>query len=54
LADAITELSTDYNKSRLMGIQGNALFFREYTLEIHHQRLHTIYQKIIDNFHYLN
>jgi glycosyltransferase involved in cell wall biosynthesis len=50
LASAITELSTNYKKSRCLGEQGHALFLKEFTMHIHIQRLKRIYEKTIDNF----
>ncbi|OKH47022.1 hypothetical protein NIES2101_24200 [Calothrix sp. HK-06] len=43
LAGAISDLSNDYQKSRVLGEQGHALLMQELTLEIHTQRLQRIY-----------
>jgi glycosyltransferase involved in cell wall biosynthesis len=51
LAAAITELSTNYQKSRCLGEQGHALFLKEFTMDIHVNRLQKIYEKTIDDFH---
>ena len=51
LAAAITELSTNYQKSRCLGEQGYALFLKEFTMDIHVNRLQKIYEKTIDDFH---
>jgi glycosyltransferase involved in cell wall biosynthesis len=50
LADAINQLATNYHQSRAMGEQGQAWFQQEFTLDIHIQRLETIYAKTIANF----
>ncbi len=50
LADAITELATNYHKSRLMGEQAHAWFEQEFTIDIHMQRLSEIYTRTITNF----
>jgi glycosyltransferase involved in cell wall biosynthesis len=51
LAAAITELSTNYQKSRLLGQQGHAWFLKEFTMEVHVNKLQKIYEKTIDYFH---
>jgi len=50
LAIAITELSTNYLKSRLMGELAQAWFQEEFTLDLHIQRLKNIYAKTIAEF----
>ncbi|MBD2625389.1 glycosyltransferase family 4 protein [Trichormus variabilis] len=50
LADAINELATNYQKSRLMGKQGRYWFEQEFTLDLHIQRLEKIYTKTIADF----
>ncbi|WP_017316827.1 glycosyltransferase [Mastigocladopsis repens] len=50
LAEAITELYTNYHKSRRMGEQGHALLMQEFTMDIHVKNLHTIYEKTIYDF----
>ena len=47
LSDAITELSTNYQKSRRMGELGNALFMKKFTMDIHVKELERIYEKSI-------
>jgi glycosyltransferase involved in cell wall biosynthesis len=51
LAIAITNLSKDYQKSRLMGEQGYAWFIEEFTITTHLKRLKEIYENTITNFH---
>lgn len=51
LATAITELSTNYQKSHRLGEQGHALFLKEFTMDIHVNKLQKIYEKTIDDFH---
>ena len=51
LAAAITELATNYQKSRSMGEQGHAWFLKEFTMDTHVKRLQKIYEKTIVNFH---
>ena len=51
LAAALTELSTNYQKSRLFGQQGHAWFLKEFTMEVHVNKLQKIYEKTIDYFH---
>jgi glycosyltransferase involved in cell wall biosynthesis len=50
LADAITELDIDYQKSRHIGEQGHAFLMKELTMDIHIKRLQEIYEKIIFEF----
>ena len=50
LVAAITELSTNYQKSRQIGEQGHAWFLEEFTLELHVERLQNIYEKTISSF----
>lgn len=50
LADAINQLATNYHQSRGMGEQGQAWFQQEFTLDLHIQRLETIYAKTIADF----
>ncbi len=50
LVAAITELSTNYRKSRQLGEQGHAWFLEEFTLEVHVERLQKIYEKTVSNF----
>jgi glycosyltransferase involved in cell wall biosynthesis len=51
LATAINHLANNYQKSRLMGEQGQAWFQQEFTIDLHLQRLEKIYQKTISEFH---
>ena len=51
LAAAITELSTNYQESHLLGQQGHALFLKEFTIDVHVNKLQKIYEKAIDCFH---
>ncbi|MFN6528027.1 glycosyltransferase family 4 protein [Nostoc sp. ChiSLP03a] len=50
LADAINELSRDYQKSRYMGEQGHTLLMKEFTMAAHVNNLQTIYAKTIAEF----
>ncbi|WP_191760438.1 glycosyltransferase family 4 protein [Komarekiella delphini-convector] len=50
LADAITELDTDYQKSRQIGEQGHAFLMKELTMDVHVKHLQEIYEKIIYDF----
>ena len=50
LAAAITDLSTNFDKARKIGIAGNALFHEEFTLAIHAERLRKIYDLEIAQF----
>lgn len=50
LASAITELATNFDKARMLGIAGNELFHNEFTLDIHAQRLQKIYDAAIAQF----
>ncbi|WP_371717164.1 glycosyltransferase family 4 protein [Anabaena sp. UHCC 0204] len=54
LSDAIAELATNYQKSRLMGEQGQILFQQEFTIEVHIQRLMAIYSQTITDFEFQN
>ncbi|MUG96402.1 glycosyltransferase [Scytonema sp. UIC 10036] len=51
LAQAITELDTDYEKCRHMGEQGHALFMKKFTMDIHIQGLQKLYEKSILEFY---
>lgn len=51
LAEAINDLASNYQKSRLMGEQGQAWFQQEFTIDLHIQRLEKIYKKTISEFH---
>jgi len=50
LATAIMDLANNFDKAREIGIAGNALFYSEFTLEIHAQRLQEIYDLAIAKF----
>ncbi|MGL5061828.1 MAG: glycosyltransferase family 4 protein [Microcoleus sp.] len=50
LAAAITDLSTNYHKSRLLGQQGHDLLLKEFTMDVHVKKLQQIYEKAIDCF----
>ena len=50
LAAAITNLSTNFEQARAIGIAGNALFHEEFTLAIHAQKLQKIYDLAISNW----
>ena len=50
LADAINELAKNYQASRSLGEQGYAWFLKEFTLDVHIQRLQKIYEKSIAEF----
>jgi glycosyltransferase involved in cell wall biosynthesis len=50
LVAAITELARNYQKARRMGEQGYNWYLEEFTLDIHIQRLHNIYEKVIADF----
>ena len=50
LAAAITDLSTNFDKARKIGINGNALFHEEFTLAVHAERLRKIYDLEIAQF----
>jgi glycosyltransferase involved in cell wall biosynthesis len=50
LADAITELSTNYQKSRQIAEKGHAWFLEEFTLKVHMERLQKIHEKTISSF----
>jgi glycosyltransferase involved in cell wall biosynthesis len=52
LAQAINQLAHNYEQTRWMGEQGQALYAQEFTLDIHIQRLKTIYDKTIAEFRY--
>lgn len=51
LAAAINYLSINYHKTRLLGQQGHALFLKEFTMDIHVNKLQKIYEKTIECFH---
>ena len=51
LADAITELSLNYQKTRYLGEQGHALFLKEFTMDVHVSNLKQIYEQTIEDFH---
>ncbi|KAM3112598.1 glycosyltransferase family 4 protein [Phormidesmis sp. 146-33] len=51
LSDAITDLSINYQKSYHLGEQGYALFLKEFTMDIHVNRLKKIYEKAIEDFY---
>jgi glycosyltransferase involved in cell wall biosynthesis len=50
LAIAIMDLANNFEKSREIGINGNALFHQEFSLSIHAQRLKKIYDMAIAQF----
>jgi len=50
LATAIMDLANNFDKAREIGIAGNALFYAEFTLETHAQRLQEIYDLAIAQF----
>ncbi|MBD2178198.1 glycosyltransferase family 4 protein [Pseudanabaena sp. FACHB-1998] len=50
LADAINDLSTNFEKARTLGLQGNAWFHEEFTLAVHASRLQKIYDREIARF----
>lgn len=50
LAAAITNLSTNFEQARAIGIAGNTLFHEDFTLEIHAQKLQKIYDLAITNW----
>ena len=50
LAAAITNLSTNFEQARAIGIAGNTLFHEEFTLAIHAQKLQEIYDLAITNW----
>lgn len=50
LAIAIMDLANNFEKSREIGINGNALFHHEFSLSIHAQRLKKIYDMAIAQF----
>ncbi|MEI2583154.1 glycosyltransferase family 4 protein [Scytonema sp. PRP1] len=54
LAEAITDLSSDYEKCRRMGEQGYALFLQEFTMDIHVKHLQKIYENTISKFPFEN
>lgn len=54
LAEAITNLSSDYEKCRRMGEQGYALFLQEFTMDIHIKHLQKIYENTISKFSFEN
>jgi glycosyltransferase involved in cell wall biosynthesis len=51
LAIAISELAQNYLKTRSMGEKGNALYIKDFTIELHIQRLQEIYAQCIAQFH---
>jgi glycosyltransferase involved in cell wall biosynthesis len=51
LAAAITDLSNNFQKARVIGIAGNVLFHSEFTLDIHAHELRKIYDSAIAKFH---
>jgi glycosyltransferase involved in cell wall biosynthesis len=50
LANAIMDLSNNFDKARAIGIAGNELFHSEFTLDIHAQKLQKIYESAIAKF----
>ncbi|WP_392532478.1 glycosyltransferase family 4 protein [Nostoc sp. C117] len=52
MADAINDLSKDYQKSRHMGEQGHALLMKEFTMDTHVKNLQKIYAETIAEFDY--
>lgn len=50
LAQAITNLSEDYQKCRLLGQQAHTLFTTEFTMDVHIKNLQKIYNKAISEF----
>ncbi|MFH7030263.1 MAG: glycosyltransferase family 4 protein [Heteroscytonema crispum UTEX LB 1556] len=50
LADAIAQLSTDYQRCLSMGEQGHAFFMKEFTMDVHIKNLQNIYEKAILEF----
>ncbi|MBW4596508.1 MAG: glycosyltransferase family 4 protein [Brasilonema angustatum HA4187-MV1] len=50
LAQAITHLSSDYQKCRQMGEQGHALLMQEFTMDVHVKYLQKIYENTISEF----
>lgn len=50
LASAITELSSNFSKSKDMGEQGYALFSENFTMNHHVDQLQKIYEKVIESF----
>ncbi|MBD2336900.1 glycosyltransferase family 4 protein [Calothrix sp. FACHB-156] len=51
LANAITDLASNYEKSRSMGEQGHTLLMQEFTIAEHVKKLQKIYARTIQNFH---
>jgi glycosyltransferase involved in cell wall biosynthesis len=47
LADAINELAQNYLKARTMGEQGYILFLKKFTMNIHIQKLQSIYEQYL-------
>ncbi|MGI2903924.1 glycosyltransferase family 4 protein [Tolypothrix sp. VBCCA 56010] len=47
LSDAITDLSTNYQKCVCLGEQGHALFMKEFTMDVHVKHLQKIYENTI-------
>lgn len=50
LDDAITDLSTNYQKCVCLGEQGHALFMKEFTMDVHVKHLQKIYENTILEF----
>jgi len=50
LASAITELASNYSKTKQMGEQGHAYLLKEFMLEQHIQYLQRIYESAIETF----
>lgn len=51
LANAINELSVNYDHTRQMGEHGQKLFAQEFNMDVHIQRLKKIYHQTITDFH---
>lgn len=51
LTDAIDELTHDYHKAHMMGIQGNQLLTEQFSFEKHSHKLGRIYSTVIDSYH---
>jgi glycosyltransferase involved in cell wall biosynthesis len=50
LATAINLLAKDFDKAKAMGISGNDLFQKEFTLTVHARKLREIYDEVISKF----
>jgi glycosyltransferase involved in cell wall biosynthesis len=50
LAVAISELAQDHLKTKCMGEKGHALFLKDFTMDLHIQRLQEIYAQCIASF----